>query len=263
MKAQITFCTWPFSTSMPMSGMRGSCAPPVVLAMQVRRLAPWSCSALIRLNGTPGMPKPLNATTAPSGMSRTASAKPATCLLGRAMSPLAVLAAAMNRQGRQGVKAVPGRGTPASEQSGERGQRSQSAGLLSLRGAKRRSNPHPEYPPRGGLLRYARNDSRDRVGSLLHPIALGAALRGARLNRARVLRVAFTASGRRGRTIRGNVICNGRGIAIARAGFCCRRDRGQLGPFRARDGLSAMALARRCWRRSRCAAFASSGRPTC
>ena len=57
-KAQMTLATWPFSTSIPMSGMRGCCAPPVVLPTRVRRLAPCSSSALIRLNGVPGMAKP-------------------------------------------------------------------------------------------------------------------------------------------------------------------------------------------------------------
>ena len=48
-KEQTTFRTCPFSTSMPMSGMRGRCAPPVVLATQVRLRAPCASSARMRL----------------------------------------------------------------------------------------------------------------------------------------------------------------------------------------------------------------------
>src|SRR5262245_49878382 len=64
---------------MPMSGMRGCCAPPVVLPTRVSCLAPCSSSALIRLNGTPGMAKPPKAMVAPSGMSATASRHVASC----------------------------------------------------------------------------------------------------------------------------------------------------------------------------------------
>ena len=103
-KAQITFFTWPFSTSMPMSGMRGCCAPPVVLATSVSCFAPCSSSALIRLNGTPGMAKPPNAMVAPSGMSCTASRKLPTCLDFCVMSLRPNVVVAMNGQARKGVK---------------------------------------------------------------------------------------------------------------------------------------------------------------
>src|SRR5689334_644105 len=65
---------------MPISGIRGCCAPPVVLPTSVSCLAPCSRSALIKLNGTPGIAKPPNAIVAPSGMSCTASRKLPTCL---------------------------------------------------------------------------------------------------------------------------------------------------------------------------------------
>ncbi len=48
-KEHTTFRTRPFSTSIPMSGIRGWCAPPVVLDTQVRFRAPCASSARIRL----------------------------------------------------------------------------------------------------------------------------------------------------------------------------------------------------------------------
>src|SRR5689334_5449432 len=52
-----------------------------VLSTQVRFLAPWSASACRRLAGAPTALKPPKAITAPSGMSRTASAQEAKILL--------------------------------------------------------------------------------------------------------------------------------------------------------------------------------------
>src|SRR2546430_2361958 len=82
-EAQITLFTSPRSHRMPMSGadagrlglLRGE------LSTQVRFLAPWSASAWSRLAGEPMALKPPNAITAPSGMSRTASAQLANTLL--------------------------------------------------------------------------------------------------------------------------------------------------------------------------------------
>ncbi len=63
----------------------------------------------------------------------------------------------------------------AAEQSGERRRGGRSAGLLSLREAQRRSNPHPGAPLGWRLLRSARNDSQISAGPQFHPIALGQA----------------------------------------------------------------------------------------
>ena len=53
-KEATTFVAWPFSTSMPISGIRSGADPPVPLVIRVSPVAPWANSARIRLNGTPG-----------------------------------------------------------------------------------------------------------------------------------------------------------------------------------------------------------------
>jgi hypothetical protein len=69
--------TWP----LPISAARPTSPLPVLLLITVRSVAPWSISAWSNSIGLPDAPNPPTITVAPSGISATASATDAYCLL--------------------------------------------------------------------------------------------------------------------------------------------------------------------------------------